>query len=68
MNEHIPFFLLIHGENCILIRPYSTPSSCLLLPSNDEDETVRNGGIVEKVLTEKGLDCDIVDFPDMPHG
>ncbi len=40
----------------------------MLLPSKDEDETVRKGGIVEKVLTEKGLECEIIDFPEMSHG
>ncbi|RLN47171.1 hypothetical protein BBJ28_00015906 [Nothophytophthora sp. Chile5] len=61
----------VHGEGAVekLAERITVPQ--LLLASGNDDEFVREGGSVEKILKAKseiGELCRVVDFPDMIHG
>jgi len=40
----------------------------LIMPTAMEDETVREGGIVQTTLQGNGLECRIIDYSSMRHG
>merc|ERR1712046_136018 len=40
----------------------------LLLPAGDDPESTKTGGANQRVLTERGYECKVQEFPDMKHG
>jgi len=62
--SHPPIFGMIDANEEEHLKAVKCPQ--LLMPASNDAETVKTGGLAQKVLGEDK--CQVVEFPDMTHG
>lgn len=40
----------------------------LIMPAGDDPDSTKMGGANHRILCERGVECEVVEFPDMKHG
>merc|ERR1712002_1080940 len=62
--SHPPIFGMIEANEEEHLKAVKCPQ--LLMPASNDAETVKTGGLAQKVLGEEK--CQVLEFPDMTHG
>jgi len=62
--SHPPIFGMIEANEEERLKAVKCPQ--LLMPAGNDADTVKTGGLAQKVLCEEK--CEVLEFPDMTHG